>query len=110
MEVLNDVLAQARLSRIGRGEPQKMKGCLGGRCTLRAASRHPLNSRNAEELSASGVYRPSVRKCRLAELQRLSNDGFLVVSPAAAKHDTSGQDHGDEDGPLQTLHGLLSFG
>jgi hypothetical protein len=33
MEVLNDVLAQARLSRIGRGEPQKMKGCLGGRCS-----------------------------------------------------------------------------
>ena len=117
MEVLNDVLAQARLSRIGRGGPQKMKGCLGGRCTLRAASRHPLNSCTAEELSASAVNRPSVRrpqpgrpKCRLAELQRLSNDGFLVVSPAAAKHDTCREEHGHDDGALQTLHGLLSFG
>src|SRR5262245_50261034 len=116
MEVLNDVLAPARLRRSRVGvSPKKTKDA------WKAAApceRHPgiLNFCDSEELSASGANRPSVRrelparpKCRLAELQRLSNDGFLVVSHAARKHDAGRHDHGDDDGALQTLHGFLSF-
>lgn len=91
MEVLNDVLAQARLSRIGRGEPQKMKGCLGGRCSLRAASRHPLNSCNAEELSASCVNRPSVRRQQPARPKKLPSRPSRAQQRRLSRGDRSQQ-------------------
>jgi hypothetical protein len=69
------------------------------------------------KLSTSALDRPSLdannlldHEVGLAELQGLSNDGFLVVSPAATKHNAGGHYHGDDDSAFQTLHGLLSFG
>ena len=73
MEVLNDVLAPARSSRIGRGERQKRKDAWEAAAPC---ERHPgiLNSCHAEELSASALNRPSVRReqparpqCRLSQ-------------------------------------------
>lgn len=46
----------------------------------------------------------------LAELQRLNNNGLLVVAEATAERNGSGNEHGSGDNALQTLHGLLSFG
>ena len=54
MEVLNDVLAQVRSSRIGRGERQKRKDAWEAAAPC---EQHPgiLNSCHAEELSASAL-------------------------------------------------------
>jgi hypothetical protein len=46
----------------------------------------------------------------LAELQRLNNNGLLVVAEATAKRNGSCNEHDSGDNALQTLHGLLSFG
>jgi hypothetical protein len=46
----------------------------------------------------------------LTELERLSDDRFLVMAKATTKRDGGGHEsHGDQN-DLQTLHGLLSFG
>jgi hypothetical protein len=46
----------------------------------------------------------------LTELERLSDDGLLVMAEAATERNRGGHDsHGDQN-DLQTLHGLLSFG
>ncbi len=46
----------------------------------------------------------------LAELQRLSHNGLLVMAKTATERNGGGHEHGGSDNALQTLHGLLSFG
>lgn len=112
MEVLNDVLAPG--AGLAGENPKKTKDAWEAAAQSGVPASLISMQRKSEALPP---YRPSLdantlldHNVRLADLQRLSNDGFLVVSHAASKHDACGHDHGDDDGALQTLHGLLSFG
>ncbi|WP_159079972.1 hypothetical protein [Methyloceanibacter sp. wino2] len=65
----------------------------------------PESFRKSERRRRSGSAIPV-----LAELQRLNNNGLLVVAEATAERNGSCNEHDSGDNALQTLHGLLSFG
>jgi hypothetical protein len=58
----------------------------------------------------AGTSRFPQQSSGLAELQRLSHNGLLVMAKAATEGNGGGHEHGGSDNALQTLHGLLSFG
>ena len=70
------------------------------------------NSMDGHSRVSANLYALSVKHLsnrELAELQRLNNNGLLVVAKATAERYGSSDEHDSGDNALQTLHGLLSF-